>query len=84
MRDYVTTHLSNGFIAISSAPQAAPILFVKKPGSGIWFCVDYHKLNIITKKDTYLNRVFFEYLYYFCIAYIDNILIYSKNKKEHM
>jgi hypothetical protein len=31
-----------------------PILFIKKPGSGIRFCIDYRKLNTITKKNTYL------------------------------
>jgi hypothetical protein len=30
------------------------ILFVKKLGSGICFCIDYRKLNIITKKNTHL------------------------------
>jgi hypothetical protein len=54
IRDYITTYLSKGFIAISLVPYAALILFIKKPGSGIRFCIDYRKLNIITKKDAYL------------------------------
>ena len=29
-------------------------MFVKKPSGGIRLCVDYRKLNIITKKDRYL------------------------------
>lgn len=29
-------------------------LFVKKPRGGIWFWVDYRRLNTITKKDHYL------------------------------
>jgi hypothetical protein len=153
IRDYVTTYFSKGFIAISSVSYAAPILFVKKPGSGICFCIDYRKLNIITKKNTHLiplieetlaalnrtvimskldirhtfnrirfkttanedliifktsigifkylvvlfrlvnrpavfqrkiNKVLFEYLHHFCIVYINNVLIYSKSKKEHV
>jgi hypothetical protein len=28
-------------------------MFVKKPGGGIRLCVDYQKLNAITKKDRY-------------------------------
>ncbi len=29
------------------------MLFVKKPSSGLRFCVDYRKLNQLTKKDYY-------------------------------
>jgi hypothetical protein len=53
MRDYVTMYLSKGFIAMSSVFYAAPILFVKKLDGGICFCVDYRKLNTITKKNTH-------------------------------
>jgi hypothetical protein len=146
-------YFSKGFIAISLVPYIIPILFIKKLGNRICFCINYCKLNIITKKDAYLipfiketlvalnrtvimskldirytfnricfkiitnkdliifkisigifkylvvlfgfanrpavfqrkiNRVFFEYLYYFCIIYINNILIYNKNKKKHI
>jgi hypothetical protein len=28
-------------------------MFVKKPGGGICLCVDYRRLNVITKKDRY-------------------------------
>lgn len=52
-RDYIEEHLKKGFIAHSSSPYASPVLFVKKPGGGIRFCVDYRKLNAITKKDRY-------------------------------
>jgi hypothetical protein len=54
IRDYVTIYLSKGFITISSVPYTVPILFVKKPGSRIRFCINYRKLNTITKKNTYL------------------------------
>ena len=30
------------------------MLFVKKPGRGLCFCVDYRVLNKITRKDCYL------------------------------
>ena len=35
------------------ASYSSPVLFVKKPGKGIRFCVDYKRLNAITKKDHY-------------------------------
>jgi hypothetical protein len=37
--------LDKGFIRVSSSPVVAPVLFVKKPRGGLWFCVDYRGLN---------------------------------------
>ena len=48
---YLDSHLAKGFIQASSAPYSSPVLFVKKPSRGIQFCVDYQRLNAITKKD---------------------------------
>ena len=48
------SNLAKGFIQISSALYSSPVLFVKKPDRGIQFCVDYWRLNAITKKDRYL------------------------------
>ncbi|KAM4060442.1 reverse transcriptase (RNA-dependent DNA polymerase) [Hirsutella rhossiliensis] len=45
--------LDKGFIRASSSPASAPVLFVRKPGGGLRFCVDYRGLNAITKKDRY-------------------------------
>jgi hypothetical protein len=53
IRDYIIIYFSKGFIAISLVFYITPILFIKKLGGRICFCVDYRKLNIITKKDTY-------------------------------
>ena len=51
---FLEKHLKKGFIEASSAPCSSPILLAKKPGEDIWFCVDYQKLNLLTKKDAYL------------------------------
>lgn len=51
--DYIIDNLNKGFIGPSSAPFASPILMARKPGGGLRFCVDYRKLNSITKKDRY-------------------------------
>ncbi|KAI0993252.1 hypothetical protein K3495_g14933 [Podosphaera aphanis] len=45
--------LDSGFIRASSAEGGAPVIFVKKPGGGLRFCVDYRALNNITEKDGY-------------------------------
>jgi len=52
-RKYITENLEKGFIEPSSAPWAAPILFALKGDGSLRFCVDYRKLNAITKKDQY-------------------------------
>ena len=53
VKKFLEEHLKKGFIEASSAPCSSPILLAKKPGGGIRFCVDYRKLNSLTKKDAY-------------------------------
>ena len=53
VKRYLDSHLVKGFIQVSLASYSLSILFVKKPGGGIRFCVDYKRLNAITKKDCY-------------------------------
>jgi len=38
---------------LSDAPFAASVLFAKKPRGGWRFCINFRKLNAITKKDRY-------------------------------
>ena len=45
--------LDSGFIRASSSDAGAPVIFVKKPGGGLRFCVDYRALNAVTQKDGY-------------------------------
>ncbi|GBL72307.1 Transposon Ty3-I Gag-Pol polyprotein [Araneus ventricosus] len=45
--------VDNGIIEESSDPWASLIVLVKKKGGSTQFCVDYRKLNKITKKDSY-------------------------------
>lgn len=52
-RKYISEHLEKGFIEPSSAPWAAPVLFSRKASGGLRLCVDYRKLNAITRKDRY-------------------------------
>jgi hypothetical protein len=41
MREYLQKHLGNDFIYSSLSAAVALILLVKKPGKGIYVCVDY-------------------------------------------
>ena len=51
LRRYLDENLSKGFIRASRSESAAPVLFVKKPGGGLRFCVDYRGLNAVTVDD---------------------------------
>jgi hypothetical protein len=52
-KQYLIDNLGKGFIITSQAPYASLILFVKKPSSRLRFCIDYQKLNALTRKDRY-------------------------------
>ncbi|KAG8473070.1 hypothetical protein CXB51_034991 [Gossypium anomalum] len=42
-----------GFVRSSFSPWGAPVLFVKKKGDSMRFCVDYRQLNKVTIKNKY-------------------------------
>jgi hypothetical protein len=52
-QEYILKNLNKGFIIPSNTPFASPILIASKPDRELRFCVDYQKLNTLTKKDRY-------------------------------
>jgi hypothetical protein len=54
LRKTLTDLLDKGWIRASSLAAEAPVLFVKKPGGGFRFCVDYRALNAIIFQNRYL------------------------------
>jgi hypothetical protein len=54
LRKTLTDLLNKGWIRASSLTAGAPVLFVKKPGEGFRFCVDYRALNAIISQNKYL------------------------------
>ena len=149
---FVMENLQKGYFSPSHSPFASPVLCVRKPNGDLRICVDYRKLNSITRKDAYpipridellarphkakiftkldiraafnkirmdpdseeyttfrtrygtyktkvlpfglcngpatyqryMNDVLIDYLDNFCIAYLDDILIYSESEAEHI
>ena len=53
MKEYLKENLQKGFITLSNASYASLILFAQKSNDDLRFCVDYQKLNALTKKDQY-------------------------------
>jgi hypothetical protein len=153
IKKYLKEHLNKEFIESSTALYASSILFAKKSDDELRFCVDYRKLNAITKKNKYsisliaktiarlsktkwmikinirhafnrirmrskkdedltifrikydiykylimffdlinesftfqnfMNNILMNYLDEFVVAYLNDIIVYSNNKKEHI
>ena len=53
LKKYLTENLDKGYISPSQASHASPILFALKKDGSLRFCVDYRRLNALTKKDRY-------------------------------
>lgn len=53
LKKHFKENLEKRFIRQSSSPESSLVLFVKKPGGGLKFCVDYRALNDITVKNQY-------------------------------
>ena len=64
LKKYLSEELEKGFIRASTLPAASPVLFAKKPGGGLRFCIDYRALNNITIKNRYPIPLIQETLYY--------------------
>ncbi len=53
VKKYLIKHLNKEFISFSFASYASLILFVEKKDDSLRFCVNYRKLNDLTKRNRY-------------------------------
>lgn len=52
-KKYLKENLKKGFISPNSTPFASLVLFAAKPNGELRFCVDYRKLNALTRRNRY-------------------------------
>ena len=53
LEEFIDEHLNMGFIRPSNSLFGAPVLFVKKKDGSLRLCVNFRRLNSITRKDKY-------------------------------
>ena len=53
VKEYLNENLFKGFITLSKAAYSSSVLFIMKANSDLWFCVNYWKLNALTKWNWY-------------------------------
>ncbi|MBW0500346.1 hypothetical protein O181_040061 [Austropuccinia psidii MF-1] len=92
LRAYISENVEKGFIQPSAFSTGAPVLFVKKKDRGHRLCVDYPKLNAVTRKNKYpippMNQLLnvFNGSYIFSKFYLHNSynLLRIKEGDEHL
>ena len=53
VKKYLKDNLNKSFIQVNSILIASSVLFIRKSEEKLRFCVNYRKLNVITKKNQY-------------------------------
>jgi len=53
LKEFIDENLTNGFICLTSSSYGALVLFVKKKDGSLRLCIDFRRLNKITKGDQY-------------------------------
>ena len=53
LKKFIEKNLNIGFIQLTSSPHSVPVLFIKKKDGSLHLCVNFYKLNYISKKDHY-------------------------------
>ena len=51
--EHIQEMLDGGTICPSQSPWCNAVVLVRKEDGGLWFCIDFHRLNSRTKKDAY-------------------------------
>jgi hypothetical protein len=62
LKKYFTKALRKEWIVFNAAEYGFPVLFAKKPNSGLRFCINYRAINARLRKDVYPLPLIFETL----------------------
>jgi len=62
LKEFIEENLNTGFIQPTSSPHSALVLFIKKKDGLLHLCVDFYRLNYISKKDHYPLLLIFNLL----------------------
>jgi len=62
LKEFIDKNLTNRLIRSISSPHRVPVLFIKKKDGSLQLCVDFCRLNKITKKDRYPLSLIFNLL----------------------
>ena len=53
MREHLKLMLEAGAIHLSNSPWCNAVVLVRKKDGSLWFCIDFRKLNSLTRKDSH-------------------------------
>ena len=70
LKEFIEENLNMGFIRPTSSLHGALVLFVKKKDGSLHLCVDFHRLNHISKKDRYPLSLISDLLDLSCKAWV--------------
>eukprot|EP00731_Ephydatia_muelleri_P037277 Em0434g3a len=90
VRRLIQEMLDQGVIQHSDSPWSSPVVLAKKKDGSLRFCVDYRKVNEVTKKDAYplprrlIDRVLSGLKWSSCLVYLDDIIVVGKSFSDHL
>ena len=96
VREHLKLMLDAGAIRPSNSPWCNAMVLVRKKDGSLRFCIDFRRLNSLTKKDSHplpricetfqrlMQNCLGELNLMYCLIYLDDVIVYSKTPEEHL